>query len=132
MLIRSRFGRAMQASRDHPIAARAMGINTALVDTVTFGISAACAGLGGALLAGILGYIGHSAAMKQFSDWTDRIERGELPFARPSRPEGRELLTVSVTVSPVLTMYRSYPAWRALEMPSLISWRDQVLLGPAT
>src|SRR5687768_12549029 len=37
-----------------------------------------------------LGYIGHGAAMKQFADWTDRIEKGELPFAQPRRPEGIE------------------------------------------
>jgi hypothetical protein len=37
-----------------------------------------------------LGYIGHEAAIKQFADWTDRIEKGELPFDKPRRPEGVE------------------------------------------
>lgn len=55
--IRSRFGRALQASRDNALAARAIGVNTALVDVVTFGVSGACAGIGGAILAGVLGYI---------------------------------------------------------------------------
>ena len=25
-----------------------------------------------------------------FADWTDRIEKGELPFAKPERPKGVE------------------------------------------
>ena len=37
-----------------------------------------------------LGYMGAEAAFKQFADWTDRIEKGELPFAKPRRPEGIE------------------------------------------
>ena len=37
-----------------------------------------------------LGYMGIGGALKQFADWTDRIAAGELPFARPRRPEGVE------------------------------------------
>ena len=37
-----------------------------------------------------LGYMGVDAALRQFADWTDRIEKGELPFAKPKRPEGIE------------------------------------------
>jgi hypothetical protein len=37
-----------------------------------------------------LGYIGAEAALKNFADWTDRIAAGELPFAKPRRPEGVE------------------------------------------
>ena len=48
-LIRSRSGRAIMAIRDHPIAARAMGINTALYKSLTFGVSAFCTGVAGAL-----------------------------------------------------------------------------------
>jgi branched-chain amino acid transport system permease protein len=48
-LLHSRSGRAMMAIRDNPIAAKTMGINTALVKTTTFGISAMYAGIGGAL-----------------------------------------------------------------------------------
>ena len=48
-ILHSRTGRAMMAIRDNPIAAKTMGINTALVKTTTFGISAMYAGIGGAL-----------------------------------------------------------------------------------
>jgi len=48
-LVKSRTGRAMMAIRDHPIAAAAMGINTALYKTVTFGVSAFYTGVAGAL-----------------------------------------------------------------------------------
>ncbi|MCW5719359.1 MAG: branched-chain amino acid ABC transporter permease [Bauldia sp.] len=56
-LIRSRFGRALQASRDNALAAGALGVNTALVDVAAFAISGACAGIAGGLLAGVLTYI---------------------------------------------------------------------------
>src|SRR5207237_5864239 len=29
-------------------------------------------------------------ALKYFADWTDRVARGELPFAKPERPQGIE------------------------------------------
>ncbi len=48
-LLYSRSGRAMMAIRDNPIAARTMGINTALYKTTTFGISAMYTGIAGAL-----------------------------------------------------------------------------------
>ena len=48
-LLRGRVGRAIVAIRDQPIAARAMGINTALYKSVTFGVSALYAGVAGAL-----------------------------------------------------------------------------------
>ena len=48
-LLRGRVGRAIVAIRDQPIAARAMGINTALYKSVTFGVSAMYAGVAGAL-----------------------------------------------------------------------------------
>ena len=50
-LVDSRSGRAMIAIRDHPIAARAMGINVALYKPLAFGTSALYAGIGGALSA---------------------------------------------------------------------------------
>ena len=37
-----------------------------------------------------LGYMGIDAALKHFSDWTDRIAKGEVPFAKPQRPQGVE------------------------------------------
>jgi branched-chain amino acid transport system permease protein len=48
-LVRSRSGRAIMAIRDSPIAASAMGIDTALYKTVTFGVSALYTGVAGAL-----------------------------------------------------------------------------------
>ncbi|HWD56945.1 MAG TPA: branched-chain amino acid ABC transporter permease [Stellaceae bacterium] len=50
-LIRSRTGRAIKAIRDNPIAASAMGINTSLYKTLTFGVSALYTGVAGALSA---------------------------------------------------------------------------------
>ena len=37
-----------------------------------------------------LGYMGIDAALKNFADWTDRVAKGEVPFAKPKRPEGIE------------------------------------------
>ena len=48
-LLRGRIGRAMIAIRDHPIAAQAMGIDTARYKALTFGVSAMFTGVGGAL-----------------------------------------------------------------------------------
>ena len=48
-LVDSRTGRAIMAVRDHPIAARSMGINTALYKSLTFGVSALYTGVAGAL-----------------------------------------------------------------------------------
>jgi branched-chain amino acid transport system permease protein len=50
-ILRGRVGRALIAIRDHPTAAAAMGINTALYKSTTFGISAMFTGVGGALSA---------------------------------------------------------------------------------
>jgi branched-chain amino acid transport system permease protein len=50
-LLRGRIGRALIAIRDHPTAAGAMGINTALYKSLTFGVSALYTGVGGALSA---------------------------------------------------------------------------------
>ena len=37
-----------------------------------------------------LGNMGAERALKQYADWTDRIAAGELPFAKPERPQGVE------------------------------------------
>jgi hypothetical protein len=37
-----------------------------------------------------LGRLGPKKALALFADWTDRIAAGELPFAKPQRPEGVE------------------------------------------
>jgi branched-chain amino acid transport system permease protein len=49
-LLSSRFGRGFRAVRDDEIAASLAGIHVARTKVVAFAISAACAGLGGALL----------------------------------------------------------------------------------
>ncbi|MGA7984606.1 MAG: branched-chain amino acid ABC transporter permease [Burkholderiales bacterium] len=48
-LLRGRVGRALVAIRDHPIAAEAMGVNSALYKSLTFGVSAMYTGIAGAL-----------------------------------------------------------------------------------
>jgi branched-chain amino acid transport system permease protein len=48
-LLRGRIGRAMTAIRDHHVAAEAMGINNAMVKSLTFGVSAMYTGIAGAL-----------------------------------------------------------------------------------
>ena len=50
-LVRGRVGRALIAIRDHPTAAAAMGVDTALYKSLTFGVSALYTGVGGALSA---------------------------------------------------------------------------------
>jgi branched-chain amino acid transport system permease protein len=48
-LLRGRTGRAIIAIRDHPLAAAAMGVDTALYKSLTFGVSAMYTGIAGAL-----------------------------------------------------------------------------------
>jgi branched-chain amino acid transport system permease protein len=48
-LLRGRVGRALVAIRDQPVAAQAMGVNTALYKSLTFGVSALYTGVAGAL-----------------------------------------------------------------------------------
>ncbi len=57
-LVKSRTGRAIMAIRDHPIAAAAMGIDTSLYKTVTFGVSALYTGIAGALGAIVIQFVG--------------------------------------------------------------------------
>jgi branched-chain amino acid transport system permease protein len=56
-LVHSRTGRAIMAIRDNPIAARSMGINTALYKTLTFGVSALYTGVAGALGAIVVQFV---------------------------------------------------------------------------
>jgi len=56
-LIGSRTGRALMAIRDNPIAARSMGINTALYKSLAFGLSALYTGVAGALGAIVIQFI---------------------------------------------------------------------------
>jgi ABC-type branched-subunit amino acid transport system permease subunit len=50
-LVRSRFGRTMRAVRDNEVSAQLVGIHVARTQVITFVVSAACAGLGGGVIA---------------------------------------------------------------------------------
>jgi branched-chain amino acid transport system permease protein len=56
-LLRGRIGRAMMAIRDQHIAAEAMGVNTAMVKSLAFGVSAMYTGVAGALGAIAIQYV---------------------------------------------------------------------------
>jgi len=60
-LLAGRTGRAIVAIRDNPIAAQAMGINTALYKSLTFGVSAAYTGIAGALSALVIAFVAPDA-----------------------------------------------------------------------
>src|SRR5882757_2108482 len=47
-------------------------------------------GMASEIMARNLGELDTPRALKLFADWTDRIAAGELPFARPERPQGIE------------------------------------------
>src|SRR5262249_4966099 len=56
-LLRGRAGRAMVAIRDHHIAAVAMGVNTPMYKSLTFGVSALYTGVAGALGAIVVQFV---------------------------------------------------------------------------
>jgi branched-chain amino acid transport system permease protein len=56
-LLRGRIGRAMLAIRDNHIAAEAMGVNNAMVKSLTFGVSAMFTGVAGALSAVAVAFV---------------------------------------------------------------------------
>jgi len=56
-LMRSKIGRAFIAVRDSDIAATAMGVNLTLYKTLAFAVSAFYAGIGGSLMAHLIGFI---------------------------------------------------------------------------
>ncbi len=60
-LLRGRTGRALIAIRDHHIAAEAMGVNSALYKSLTFGVSAGYTGVAGALSAGAIAFVAPDA-----------------------------------------------------------------------
>jgi branched-chain amino acid transport system permease protein len=60
-LLAGRTGRAIVAIRDHPTAAQAMGIDTALYKSLTFGVSAAYTGVAGALSALVIAFVAPDA-----------------------------------------------------------------------
>jgi branched-chain amino acid transport system permease protein len=57
LIVRGRFGRALQSVRDSEIAATASGVSTAGVKTLAFGISAFFCGVGGGLFAIAVTYV---------------------------------------------------------------------------
>ncbi len=59
-LVRSRIGRSWRAVRDDEVAAALAGINVARMQILAFIVSAACAGLGGVLLAVVVGTVSPS------------------------------------------------------------------------
>ena len=48
------------------------------------------AGQAQSTMAATLGQLGRKEAISLFADWTDRIAAGELPSAKPQRPQGVE------------------------------------------
>jgi branched-chain amino acid transport system permease protein len=60
-LARSRIGRSWRAIRDDEVAAALSGLNVARLQVLAFVVSAACAGLGGALLATVTGIVAPGA-----------------------------------------------------------------------
>jgi branched-chain amino acid transport system permease protein len=66
-LINSRTGRAIIAIRDHPIAARAMGIDVAFYKSLTFGVSALYTGVAGALGAIVIQFVAPDSFTFAFS-----------------------------------------------------------------
>jgi len=56
-LVRTRVGRAMEATRDNETAAAVMGVNLAGVKTITFGLSGAITGVAGSLFGLKLGLV---------------------------------------------------------------------------
>jgi branched-chain amino acid transport system permease protein len=55
---RARFGRALSAMRDSPVAASALGLNLVRAKLTVFAVSAAMAGLAGCLFGGVQGQVG--------------------------------------------------------------------------
>lgn len=56
-IVRSKTGRAFQAMRDNPIAAKSVGINVSKYKLLVFAVSAVYAGVAGGLYAANIGYI---------------------------------------------------------------------------
>lgn len=57
-IVRGRWGLAMMAVRDNPVAAASMGVNLPRTKVVTFGLSAGYAGMGGAMYTVINNFVG--------------------------------------------------------------------------
>jgi branched-chain amino acid transport system permease protein len=56
-LVNSRTGRALMAIRDNPLAAKSMGVDTALYKSLAFGVSALYTGVAGALGAIVIQFV---------------------------------------------------------------------------
>ena len=93
-LIRSRSGRAITAIRDSPIAAAAMGIDTALYKTATFGVSALYTGVAGALGAIAVQFVAPDSFTFLSVDTVTRRagdRRGRLDPGKPRRRRVRDV-----------------------------------------
>jgi branched-chain amino acid transport system permease protein len=66
-LVNSQSGRAMMAIRDNPIAARSMGINSAVHKALAFGVSALYTGVAGALSAIVVQFVAPDSFTIQLS-----------------------------------------------------------------
>ena len=84
-LVRSGIGRGWRAVRDDEVAAALAGLNVARLQVLAFVVSAACAGVGGALLAVVTG---QRLARRVHADAVDRAaHRGGA--GRPGQPGRR-------------------------------------------
>ena len=90
-LVHSRTGRAIMAIRDNPIAARSMGINTALYKTLTFGVSALYTGVAGALGAIVVQFVAPDSFTFSLSIALPRRSRGRRRRLDPGRALRRRL-----------------------------------------
>jgi len=66
-LLRGRIGRAIIAIRDHPVAAEAMGVHSALYKSLCFGLSASYTGIAGSLAALSVGFVSPDSFTVQLS-----------------------------------------------------------------
>jgi branched-chain amino acid transport system permease protein len=85
-LLRGRIGRAMIAIRDHPLAAAAMGVDTALYKSLTFGVSAMYTGIAGALGAVLSAYVAPDSSLCSFrsNSWSAASSAASPRFRAPS------------------------------------------------
>ena len=78
-MLRGRVGRALITIRDDEIVARSMGVNLALYKTRAFAISAAYAGMGGALYVFTVGFVvarvvhGHAVDRRSWRRWSSAV-----------------------------------------------------------
>ena len=87
-LARSSWGSAMRAVKDSEIAAESIGLNPVAVKALAFALSAACAGLAGALFAPLVG-IRHALDLRVHAIDPVRARRDRRRRGLRDRPAGR-------------------------------------------